>query len=100
MLNQIVAKQSEFLELARRVRTEQLIIAAAQLCHMDEALAHHTWLRLFPSLWSCLDERQLPVNIFILASARGFASVVSESDLCGHNLSLYQNFKENPLLRD
>ncbi|KOB75140.1 Transformation/transcription domain-associated protein [Operophtera brumata] len=47
------------LELARRVRTEQLIVAAAQLCHMEEALAHHTWLRLFPSLWSCLDERQL-----------------------------------------
>ncbi|XP_041986434.1 transcription-associated protein 1 isoform X2 [Aricia agestis] len=58
-LNQIVAKQSEFLELARRVRTEQLVVAAAQLAHMDDALAHHTWLRLFPRLWSALDERQL-----------------------------------------
>ncbi|XP_068621131.1 transcription-associated protein 1 isoform X2 [Battus philenor] len=58
-LNQIVAKQSEFLELARRVRTEQLIVAAAQLCHMDDTLAHHTWLRLLPKLWNTLDERQL-----------------------------------------
>ncbi|XP_046961593.1 transcription-associated protein 1 isoform X1 [Vanessa cardui] len=58
-LNQIVAKQSEFLELARRVRTEQLVVAAAQLAHMDDALAHHTWLRLFPALWASFDERQL-----------------------------------------
>ncbi|XP_052746122.1 transcription-associated protein 1 isoform X5 [Bicyclus anynana] len=58
-LNQIVAKQSEFLELARRVRTEQLVVATAQLAHMDDALAHHTWLRLFPALWSSLDDRQL-----------------------------------------
>ncbi|KAL4715075.1 hypothetical protein ACJJTC_012122 [Scirpophaga incertulas] len=58
-LTQIIAKQSEFLELARRVRTEQLVAAAAQLCHMDDALAHHTWLRLFPRLWAALDERQL-----------------------------------------
>ncbi|XP_047506869.1 transcription-associated protein 1 isoform X1 [Pieris napi] len=59
-LNQIIAKQSEFLELARRVRTEQLVAAAAQLCHMDETLAHYTWLRLFPKLWTTFDERQLP----------------------------------------
>ncbi|CAK1549719.1 unnamed protein product [Leptosia nina] len=59
-LNQLVAKQSEFVELARRVRTEQLVAAAAQLCHMDDALAHHTWLRLFPKLWTTFDERQLP----------------------------------------
>ncbi|XP_049868860.1 transcription-associated protein 1 isoform X2 [Pectinophora gossypiella] len=58
-INQIVCKQSEFLELARRVRTEQLVAAAAQLCHMDDVLAHHTWLRLFPKLWSTLDDRQL-----------------------------------------
>ncbi|CAH2988559.1 unnamed protein product [Chilo suppressalis] len=58
-LTQIIAKQAEFLELARRVRTEQLVVAAAQLCHMDDSLAHHTWLRLFPRLWSALDERQL-----------------------------------------
>ncbi|XP_028179424.1 transcription-associated protein 1 isoform X3 [Ostrinia furnacalis] len=58
-LTQIINKQSEFLELARRVRTEQLVVAAAQLCHMDDQLAHHTWLRLFPRLWNTLDERQL-----------------------------------------
>ncbi|KAL0894581.1 hypothetical protein ABMA27_013148 [Loxostege sticticalis] len=58
-LTQIINKQSDFLELARRVRTEQLVVAAAQLCHMDDQLAHHTWLRLFPRLWTTLDERQL-----------------------------------------
>ncbi|VVC99481.1 unnamed protein product [Leptidea sinapis] len=59
-LNQIVAKQSEFVELARRVRCEQLVAATAQLCHLDDALAHHTWLRLLPRLWAALDDRQLP----------------------------------------
>ncbi|KAH9644539.1 hypothetical protein HF086_002340 [Spodoptera exigua] len=58
-LKQIVSKQSEFVELARRVRTEQLVLAAAQLCHMDDALAHHVWLALFPTLWATLDDRQL-----------------------------------------
>ncbi|XP_045458905.1 transcription-associated protein 1 [Melitaea cinxia] len=58
-LAQIVNKQSEFLELARRVRTEQLVVAAAQLAHMDDALAHHMWLRLLPALWAAFDERQL-----------------------------------------
>lgn len=62
-LTQIINKQSDFLELARRVRTEQLVVAAAQLCHMDDQLAHHTWLRLFPRLWTTLDERQLGVCI-------------------------------------
>jgi transformation/transcription domain-associated protein len=67
-LTQIIAKQSEFLELARRVRTEQLVVATAQLCHMDDALAHHTWLRLFPRLWTALDDRQLGVSIAFLTS--------------------------------
>ncbi|XP_028033958.1 transcription-associated protein 1 isoform X2 [Bombyx mandarina] len=62
-LNQIVAKQSEFLELARRVRAEQLLAASAQLCHMDDTLAHHVWLALLPALWATLDERQLTTLI-------------------------------------
>ncbi|KAJ0181684.1 hypothetical protein K1T71_002406 [Dendrolimus kikuchii] len=62
-VNQIVLKQSDFLESARRVRTEQLVVAAAQLCHMDDTLAHHTWLRLFPKLWTTLDERQLATTM-------------------------------------
>lgn len=45
------------------MRTEQLVIAAAQLCHMDDALAHHTWLRMFPKLWTTMDERQLGVSL-------------------------------------
>ncbi|GBP38089.1 hypothetical protein EVAR_95217_1 [Eumeta japonica] len=73
-LNQIISKQCEFLELARRVRTEQLITAAAQLCHMDDALAHATWLRLFPKLWASLDTAQLGTLIgeivpFIMSGA-------------------------------
>lgn len=62
-INNIIVKQSDFLELARRVRTEQLVVAAAQLCHMDDALAHHTWLRMFPKLWTTMDERQLGVSL-------------------------------------
>ncbi|KPJ11920.1 Transformation/transcription domain-associated protein [Papilio machaon] len=58
-LNRMVATQSEFLEMAGRVRTEQLVAATAQLCHMDDALAHHIWLRFMPKIWSALDERQL-----------------------------------------
>lgn len=64
MLNQIVCKQSEFLEVGRRVRTEQLVSGAAQLAHMDDALAHHIWLTLFPALWTTLDDKQLPVRMY------------------------------------
>lgn len=62
----MVATQSEFLEMAGRVRTEQLVAAAAQLCHMEDALAHHVWLRLMPKIWSALDERQLDVTLYFV----------------------------------
>lgn len=62
----LIGKQSDFLETARKVRTEQLLIAAAQLCHMDEQLAHWVWINMFPKLWSILDERQLTVTNFPL----------------------------------
>lgn len=58
----LIGKQSDFLETARKVRTEQLLVAAAQLCHMDEQLAHWVWINMFPKLWSILDERQLTVS--------------------------------------
>ncbi|KAG7311694.1 hypothetical protein JYU34_002748 [Plutella xylostella] len=59
-LTQMIAKQSEFVELARRVRTSQFVSAAAALAHMDDALAHRAWLSLLPRLVAALTERQLP----------------------------------------
>ena len=57
-LSQMIAKQGEFLENARKIRTEQLLIAAAQLCHLDTNLAEQVWLDTFPRLWRILDEHQ------------------------------------------
>ncbi|XP_033222256.1 transformation/transcription domain-associated protein [Belonocnema kinseyi] len=57
-LSQLIAKQGEFLENAKKIRTEQLLIAAAQLCHMDTNLAEQVWLDTFPRLWSILDQHQ------------------------------------------
>ena len=57
-LAQLIAKQFEFLERSRKIRTEQLLLAAAQLCHMDTNLAERVWLDMFPRLWSILDESQ------------------------------------------
>ncbi|XP_012269997.1 transformation/transcription domain-associated protein isoform X2 [Orussus abietinus] len=57
-LTQLIAKQGEFLENARKIRTEQLLNAAAQLCHMDTSLAERVWLDTFPRLWAILDEHQ------------------------------------------
>ncbi|XP_046480160.1 transformation/transcription domain-associated protein [Neodiprion pinetum] len=57
-LQQSIAKQGEFLEESRKIRTEQLLVATAQLCHMDTNLAERVWLDTFPRLWSILDEHQ------------------------------------------
>ncbi|XP_015602005.1 transformation/transcription domain-associated protein [Cephus cinctus] len=57
-LTQLIAKQAEFLEHARKIRTEQMLVATAQLCHMDTNLAERVWLDTFPRLWSILDEHQ------------------------------------------
>ncbi|XP_008557972.1 transformation/transcription domain-associated protein [Microplitis demolitor] len=57
-INQLINKQDEFLQNARKVKTEQFLLAAAQLCHMDTSLAERVWLDIFPRLWSILDETQ------------------------------------------
>lgn len=44
--------------MGRKVRTEQLLVATAQLCHMDTGLAENVWLNIFPRLWAILDESQ------------------------------------------
>ncbi|XP_043599030.1 transformation/transcription domain-associated protein isoform X1 [Bombus pyrosoma] len=57
-LTQLIAKQGEFIEYAKKIRTEQLLLATAQLCHMDTNLAERVWLDTFPRIWSILDEHQ------------------------------------------
>lgn len=57
-LNRLISRQAEFLEANRKIRTEQLLVATAQLCHMDTSLAESVWLSVFPRLWSILDEGQ------------------------------------------
>ena len=55
-LAQLIANQAEFVENCRKIKTEQLLNAAAQLCHMDTNLAERVWLDTFPRLWNVLDE--------------------------------------------
>ncbi|KAK1124236.1 hypothetical protein K0M31_006611 [Melipona bicolor] len=57
-LSQLISRQSNFIESAKKIRTEQLLIATAQLCHMDTSLAERVWLDTFPRIWSILDEHQ------------------------------------------
>lgn len=57
-LTKLISKQWDFLEANRKIRTEQLLIATSQLCHMDTQLAEKVWLDVFPRLWSILDESQ------------------------------------------
>ncbi|KAI4484537.1 hypothetical protein M0804_007103 [Polistes exclamans] len=57
-LTQLIEKQAEFIENTKKTRTELLLLAAIQLCHMDTNLAEHVWLDTFPKLWSILDENQ------------------------------------------
>ncbi|XP_058465654.1 transcription-associated protein 1 isoform X1 [Malaya genurostris] len=57
-LAKLISRQAEFLEASRKVRTEQLLVATAQLCHMDTVLAEKVWLDVFPRLWSILDQGQ------------------------------------------
>lgn len=57
-LTKLIARQAEFLESNRKIRTEQLLVATSQLCHMDTQLAEKVWLDIFPRLWSILDEGQ------------------------------------------
>lgn len=58
VLIKLIGKQAEFLEASRKVKTEQLLVATAQLCHMDTPLAERVWIEVFPRLWAILDEGQ------------------------------------------
>lgn len=58
ILSKLINRQAEFLEASRKIKTEQLLIATAQLCHMDTTLAESVWLNIFPRLWSILEEGQ------------------------------------------
>lgn len=55
-LTDMINKQSAFIERSKKIKTEQLLLAVVQLCHMDTNLAERVWLDMFPRLWSILDE--------------------------------------------
>lgn len=57
-LIKLISRQAEFLEANRKIKTEQLLVATSQLCHMETNLAEHVWLAVFPRLWEILDEGQ------------------------------------------
>lgn len=57
-LFQLIDKQSTFIDCAKKIKTEQLLLAVAQLCHMDTNLAERVWLDMFPRVWAILDEHQ------------------------------------------
>lgn len=57
-LIKLISRQAEFLEANRKIKTEQLLVATSQLCHMETSLAESVWLSVFPRLWSILDEGQ------------------------------------------
>lgn len=61
-ISKLITKHYEFIEVSKNVTTDQFLIAAAQLCHMDTALAEQVWLQLFPKLWNILDEQQRSVS--------------------------------------
>lgn len=54
----LLSKQSKFLETAREYNTSDLLVSLAQLCHLDTQLAEKVWLDMFPQMWSVLSENQ------------------------------------------
>lgn len=57
-ITKMINKHYEFIEVSRNVSTDQFLVAASQLCHMDTNLAEQVWLALFPRLWAILEEEQ------------------------------------------
>lgn len=57
-LIKLISRQAEFLEANRKIRTEQFLVATAQLCHMETPLAESVWLTMFPKVWSLMDDGQ------------------------------------------
>lgn len=60
----MIKKHYEFIQASRNITTDQFLVAAAQLCHMDTSLAEHVWLSMFPKLWTVLEEDQRTVSNF------------------------------------
>lgn len=58
LLIKLISRQAEFLEANRKIRTDQFLVATAQLCHMDSTLAENVWLTMFPKIWSIMDDGQ------------------------------------------
>ncbi|XP_057664226.1 transcription-associated protein 1 [Diorhabda carinulata] len=54
----MLKKDYESTEIARNITTDRFLLATAQLCHMDTALAEHVWLSMFPKLWTILEPEQ------------------------------------------
>lgn len=75
-LEKLANKLSQFILEAKGVRTKQYLLALTQLCHADTALAHSTWVELFPRLWAVLSDRQRHVSC-VLISAPFFAWLIS-----------------------
>ncbi|XP_070855286.1 transcription-associated protein 1 isoform X7 [Drosophila suzukii] len=57
-LVELVYKQAEFLEANRNIRTDQMLVATSQLCHIDTHLAQCIWISIFPRIWSIFTEDQ------------------------------------------
>ncbi|XP_066149283.1 transcription-associated protein 1 isoform X2 [Euwallacea fornicatus] len=57
-ITKMINKHFEFIEVSRNITTEQFLVAAAQLCHIDANLAEKLWLSLFPQFWHILEEDQ------------------------------------------
>lgn len=65
IISKMIKKHYEFIEVSRNVTTDQFLIAASQLCHMDTGLAEQVWLNFFPRIWEVLEEEQRNVGIFL-----------------------------------
>ncbi|XP_050299225.1 transcription-associated protein 1 isoform X2 [Anthonomus grandis grandis] len=57
-ITKMINKHFEYIEISRNITTEQFLLAAAQLCHIDTALAEQVWLSIFPQLWRVLEEEE------------------------------------------
>ncbi|KAK9754067.1 FAT domain [Popillia japonica] len=69
-ITKMISEHYKFIEACQNTTTDQFLIAASQLCHLDTNLSRQVyrslpeyddgsvWLQLFPKLWDILDEQQ------------------------------------------
>lgn len=62
-ISKMITKHYEFVRMSKSLTTDQFLLAAAQLCHMDTGLAEQVWLQVFPKFWDILDEQQRNVRV-------------------------------------